>query len=70
MAAGRADAGGPEPIRDRLPGVFDRDIDAVCVWPPGTPFEGKVRVCVLLSLPLSLSLLYVCNMNVCVCVQY
>ena len=42
VAAGRADPGYPRAIAGGgWPGLFDRDIDAVCVWPRGTPYEGK-----------------------------
>ena len=43
VESSRADPGYPVQIASgNWPGLFDRDIDAVCVWPRGTQFAGKV----------------------------
>ena len=42
IASNCADPGYPQSIGDgNWPGLFEGDIDAVCVWPGGTPYEGK-----------------------------
>ena len=42
IALNSPDAGYPKKIAGgSWPGVFDEDIDAICVWPNGTSHEGK-----------------------------